>query len=216
MQKSASAWIGSSPLAARHRDAAAAQNASEGQLAHAFGQRHHRGHSHRGRPADEDVHAQRLLQFQRGRMMHADAAMDLVVHARLAFRRVAIAAKLHAVHAQVRAQHRAGVVRIFSIDLRQRDVSAAVVGPRFQLRKLVERGRAGQHRPGPHPPRQGVPGGQRRRHIAHRPPQQFGRIDLQPHQPGDRFQRVAKQIPYRAASCRRGCSAWESGNSSGR
>ena len=74
--------MGSSPFPPVHGDAAAAEGAGEGQLAEAFGQRHHGGQGHGGRAADEDVHAERLLQFQGGGVVDADAAMDLVVHAR--------------------------------------------------------------------------------------------------------------------------------------
>ena len=87
-----------------HGHAAAAQRAGEGQFAQAFGQRHHGGHGHGRRPADEHVHPQRLLQFQGRGMVHADAAMDLVMQPDLAIRLVPVAAELHAIHAQVRTQ----------------------------------------------------------------------------------------------------------------
>ena len=52
----------------------------------ALGQRHHGGHGHGRRPADKDVHPQRLAAANRRRMMHADAAMDLIVQADLVVR----------------------------------------------------------------------------------------------------------------------------------
>ena len=63
-----------------------AQRAGEGHLRHPFGQRHHGGHGHRRRPADEDVDPQRLASRDRRGMMDADAAMDLVVQPDLAVR----------------------------------------------------------------------------------------------------------------------------------
>ena len=88
--------------AAEHADAAAAERAGERQLAHPFGQRHHGGEHHRGRAADEDVHAKRLAGANRGRVMHADRAVNLIVQADFAIGLVLAAGKLHAVHAQVR------------------------------------------------------------------------------------------------------------------
>ena len=87
--------------AADHRHAAAAQHAGQGQLAHAFGQRHHRGDGHGRRPAHEDVHPQRLAAAEGGGVVGGDAAVDLVVQPDLAVRLVLPAGKLHAVHAQV-------------------------------------------------------------------------------------------------------------------
>ena len=63
----------------READAPSAQGASEGQLGHALGQGHHGCDGKRGRPADVDVHGQRLSTFERGGVVDADAAMELVV-----------------------------------------------------------------------------------------------------------------------------------------
>ena len=131
---------------ADHRHAAAAQRTGEGQFAQPLGQRHHGGHGHGRRPADEDVHPQRLLEFHGRGVMHADAAMDLVMQSDLAIGLILVAAELHAIHAQVRTQQ-ARVAGIFRIDLRQGDVGAAVVGPRLELRQLIDRRLAFQHGP---------------------------------------------------------------------
>ena len=58
--------------------------AGEGQLRQPFRQRHDGGEGHRRRPADEDVDPERHALAQRRRVMHADAAMDLVVQPDLA------------------------------------------------------------------------------------------------------------------------------------
>ena len=82
-------------------------------------------------------------------MVHADAAMDLVMQSDLAIALVLVAAELHAIHAEVRVQQAPGtcaaVAGIFRIDLRQRDVGAAVVGPGLELRKLIDGRLALQH-----------------------------------------------------------------------
>ena len=67
-----------------------------------FGQRHDGGQRQRRRAADEDVDAQRLAAPDRRRVMHADAAMNLVVQPDLAVRPILAAGKLHAIHAEVR------------------------------------------------------------------------------------------------------------------
>ena len=145
MQKSVSAWIGRPPRSAEHADAAAAERAGEAEFAHAFGQRHHGGERHRGRAADEDVHAERLAGGERRRVVDADRAVDLVVQADLAVRLVLVAGKLHAVHAEVRAPQ-ARLADVFGVDLRQRDERAAVVGPADLLRQLRDRGAIGGDR----------------------------------------------------------------------
>ena len=61
-------------------------------------------------------------------MMRGNAAMNLVVQPHLAIPLVLPAGKLHAIHAQV-ALREAGLVGVFGVNLRQRDVGAAVVGP---------------------------------------------------------------------------------------
>ena len=71
-------------------------------------------------------------------VVHADAAMDLVVQPDLAILLVRAAGKLHAVHAQVRGLG-PRPTRVLGVDLRQRDEGAAVVGPAAQLRQLARR-----------------------------------------------------------------------------
>ncbi len=66
-------------------------SAGERQFRHPFGQRHNGRQRQRGRTADDDVDAERDTAPQRGRMMHADATMDLVVQPHLAIRLVLIA-----------------------------------------------------------------------------------------------------------------------------
>ena len=56
----------------------------------------------RRRPADEDIDPQRLAAANRRSMMHADAAMNLIVQPDLDVRPILTAGKLHAIHAQVR------------------------------------------------------------------------------------------------------------------
>ena len=60
-------------------------------------------------------------------MMHADAAVNLVVQAD-AVVVILIARKLHAVHAEVGVPP-AGPVGVFGVHLRQGDERAAVLGP---------------------------------------------------------------------------------------
>ena len=60
MQKSASAYIGSSPAAADHGNAMPGQRAGERELRKPFRQRHHRGQRHRRRTTDENVDPQLL------------------------------------------------------------------------------------------------------------------------------------------------------------
>ena len=89
--------------------------------------------------------------------MHADAAMDLIVHADFDVGLILAAGKLDAVHAEVGVSP-AGMVGVFGVDQRQRDEGAGVVGPAFELRELVDRGfmfehgaggdALGEHRPG--------------------------------------------------------------------
>ena len=102
MTKSASAGIGRPPSGATiatRRPPSAPANASSGKP---FGQRHDRGDRQGGRAADEDVHPQRLAPTDRRRVVHADAAVDLVVQPDLAVRLVLVAGELDPVHPQVR------------------------------------------------------------------------------------------------------------------
>ena len=130
--------------AAKHPDAAAAECAGERELAHSFRQRHHGGEHHRGRAADEDIHAKRLAGAEGGGVMDADRAVDLIVEADFAVGLVLAARQLDAVHAEVRVSP-AGLRDIFGVDLRQRDERAAVVGPAYLLRQLRDGGFVGRY-----------------------------------------------------------------------
>ena len=88
-----------------------------------------------------------------------------------------------------------GRVGVFGVDLRQRDVRPAVVGPRFQLRQLVDRRLAIEHRARANfsrPRQQGRPG---RLQIQPRPPHHIGRIDLERDELLQPFERIAEEVP---------------------
>ncbi len=126
-------------------------------------------------------------------MVHADAAMDLVVQADLPVRLVLVARELDPVHPQV-GSRRARPVGVFGVDLRQGDERTAVHRPALDLRQPPDRDPVGQDRPGPYPTGQQPP--ERARYAAV-PPGVLGdsaRVDLQLDQPADRFERVAKQV----------------------
>ena len=79
------------------------------------------------------------------RMVRPDAAVDLIVDPHLAVRLVLPAGNLHAIHAQV-GRGEAGLVGILGIDLGQRNVGAAVVGPATSIAAV---GPASSPRPAP-------------------------------------------------------------------
>jgi hypothetical protein len=125
------------PLGADHPQRSATQCSGEDQLGEAFRERHDRRHRQRRRSAHEHVDAERHPLANRRRVMHADAAVDLVVQADFAERVVTVSRKLHAVHAEVGLAE-AGAVGVFRVDLRQRHERAAVHRPAFELRQFVE------------------------------------------------------------------------------
>ena len=136
---------GQSAVGGDECDPAAAQGTGEGELGKALGQGHDGG-DRQGRGAtDADVDAQRLAARDGGGMVHADAAVNLVVEPGFAIRHVLIAGELHAVHAQVRLS-RAGPVGVFGINQRKRHKGPAVIGPALDLRELVECGLVGEDR----------------------------------------------------------------------
>jgi hypothetical protein len=144
------------PRAARdHADAMPAQGACKGEFGQAFGQWHHGRHAHRRRAADKDIHSQGLAAADGLRVVYADPAMNLIVQADFLIWPVTPARKLHAVHAQVRSAQ-AGAFRVFGINLRQRDEGAPVVGPRSQLRQLIDRRLLREHGSGTDAARQHV------------------------------------------------------------
>ena len=88
-------------------------------------------------------------------MVHADAAMDLIVQAHLAVRLVLAAGKLDAIHAQI-AVAGPRPLWILAVHLGQRDECPAVVRPAFELRQVADLDLAGEdrtacHAPGPRP-----------------------------------------------------------------
>ncbi len=180
---------------ADHRDAAAVEDAGEGQFADAFGQGHDGGDGHRRRPADEDVHPQPLLAADGRGVVRADAALKLIVQPDLAVVVISPAGQLHAIHSQVRAIQ-PGLVGVLGVNLRQGDVGAAVVGPTRQLRQPVQGRLLCQHGAARHPPRAGVPSRPGRPQIKSRTAQGVGRIDLQGDQPADGVQRVAEDVAH--------------------
>ena len=99
----------------------------------------------RRRAADEDVDAERHAARDRRGVVHADAAVDLVVQADLAVRLVLVAGELHAVHAQVGVPP-AGPVGVLGVDLRQRDERPAVARPAL---RAAAAGRSSSGVPGP-------------------------------------------------------------------
>ena len=64
-------------------------------------QRHHRGHRQRGGAAHKNLDFQRFAPTNRGRVMDADAAMNLVMQTDLPIGNVRVPAQLHAVHPEV-------------------------------------------------------------------------------------------------------------------
>ena len=116
--------------AVMHGRTAAPQQAREAQFRQAFGQGHDRRHGEGRRPAHEDVHRQALAPLEGLGMVHADAAMDLVMQAHLVGG-VVVARQLHTVHAQI-GGIRAGACGILAVDQRQGDEGAAVHGPAHQ------------------------------------------------------------------------------------
>ena len=99
--------------------------------------------------------------------MHADAAVNLVVKSDLFIRPVRPARKLHSVHAEIRLrQPRLG--DILGVNLRQRDESPCVIGPRNELRQLADPNLLGEHRSSPNALRLHPPGSERRGKIPRR------------------------------------------------
>ena len=70
---------------------------------------------------DEDAGGRAAAAAHGGGVMRRDAAMDLIVQPDFTIRLITAAGKLHAIHAQV-APVEAGLIGVFRIDLRQRDI----------------------------------------------------------------------------------------------
>ena len=98
--------------------------------------------------------------LERRRMVYANAAMQLIVQADLAIELVLTTRQLDAIHAEIRTRQ-TGIPDVFGVDLRQRHVGSAVIGPRFELRQLSDRAAAWAntgprgHASGPHVPGRG-------------------------------------------------------------
>ena len=91
------------PRSARddHPHRSASECRGEQQFRQPLGQRHHGRQCHGGGATDEDVDSQLLAASNRRRVMHADAAMDLVVQTDLAIGDIVVAAQLDSVHSEV-------------------------------------------------------------------------------------------------------------------
>src|SRR5262245_23192290 len=113
--------------------APAAERAGERKFRQPLGQGHDGGERQGRGTADEDVYAKPHAASQGGRMVYADAAMNLVVQADFTIRLILVAGKLHAVHAEI-GMPPAGLVHVFGVDLRQGDEWSAIVWPADELR----------------------------------------------------------------------------------
>ncbi len=91
----------------------------------------------RRRPAYENTYLHRLALAVPLALMDANAAMELVMQAHFPVRLIGIPRKLDAVHAHV-GLHNAGRIRVFGINLRQRDEGAAVYRPVLDLRNVTD------------------------------------------------------------------------------
>jgi hypothetical protein len=134
-------------------------------------------------------------------MMHADAAVDLVVEADLPVRHVPVSGKLHAVHAEI-GMPPARPKGVFGVDLRQRDESAAVARPGNELRQAADRGFVSQHRGARRELGPQVPEGARHVAIAPGVFPEGGLIDLELHQAADGLEHVAEKEarPFQGAA----------------
>lgn len=116
---------------------AAAEESGEGHLAESLRQRHDGRHGMGGRTSHEDADLQGLpLRVGLG-LVHPDAAVQLVMKARLPVGQVLVAAELDAVHAEVGAQY-AGPFGVFGVHLREGHEGPAVLRPVDDLRQLGE------------------------------------------------------------------------------
>ena len=70
-------------------------------------------------------------------MVYTDATVDLIMQADFPIRFVLSTADLNAVHAQVGVEQ-TWLLYVFAVDLSQRDKSASVVRPRFEVREGAE------------------------------------------------------------------------------
>ena len=131
--------------AGNHRNAMAGEHTGKCQLGKALGQRHHCRDGKRRCATHKNRHLEPLSACHRRRMVHADAAVELVVQANLMIALVFVATQLHAVHAEIGVL-RAGVVGIFGVNDWQRDEGATVVRPTGHLWQTGEGNFVGQHR----------------------------------------------------------------------
>ncbi len=125
----------------KYADAFATQQAGKKQFVQPFRQGHDGGNCQGRRSADMNAHGQFPAPGQGARMMDANAAHQLVVHSNF-IRRIIIAAKLDAIHAQV---ERARLVGVLAQDKGQGDEGAAIRGPGNKLWQIGNCGLAFQH-----------------------------------------------------------------------
>ena len=164
-----------------------------------------------GVPPTNTFTGNRSPRLNRRRVMHADAAMDLIVQPDLPIGRVLAARNLHAVHAQVGIQQ-ARLVGMLGVNFRQRDERPAVARPTDNLRELVDRGLMPKDRTPPALSRQH--GEQASRNVPVLPgifPKRRG-IDLQFHQMPDSVRRHRETKTASARGCRTDCSPAEIGS----
>src|SRR5262249_11779135 len=138
------------------------------------------------------THLERLAATDRGRVVHADPAMNLVVKTDLAVQFVLVPSHLHAVHPQIRLPP-AGVVGIFRVYDRKRDKRPAVVGPIHNLRKSRDGRFVGEDRRAAGEPRNCVEGRTRCTEVLPWTAKRFPRIDLQSDQLSNGVESVAEQ-----------------------
>ena len=111
---------------------AATHQAGKSEFRKAFRQRHDGRKRMRRRAAYKNGTPEWLVALQVLRVVHADAAVQLVVQPDFAIRDILVARKLDAVHADI-ALHGVPTAGGQRKDLRQGDKCATVVGPGFYL-----------------------------------------------------------------------------------
>ena len=179
------------PRALRHPDAASVQRARERDLRQPLWQRHHRRDRHRRRTADEHAHGEAFTARDRGGVMHAEAAMNLVVQAHLAVLDVVVAGELDAVHAEVGVTESL-LLRVLGVHLRQRDERTAVVGPGRDLRQVGERDLVREDRAATNGTRQEVHRDARQSHRAPHIRDERTRVNPRADQRAHAVERIAK------------------------
>src|SRR5262249_15735172 len=150
------------------------------------------GERQRRRAADKDVDMKRHAAPQRQRVMHADAAMNLVVQPDFAVGMILVAGKLDPIHAEIGLPP-TGTVRVFGVDLRQRSKRPSVPRPTHKLWQLMDRRPRVQDWAAPNPFRPREPQNAGNAAITPRIFPERRRIDLQFNQPANGIQSVAEE-----------------------